>query len=139
VKSINASLERIHTFGMSSVHKSKHDLEKIDHQYDAILKKKDKKIVKTASLAKLKSVTQNSPGDMEQKQRNGKGLPATSTNFLSPKDIASNHDEMSQVSSASIGSTGTDKQIKISVSMKLIDPKPKMGEVNNEQFLAPQD
>lgn len=42
---------------MSSIHKSKHDLEKIDHQYDAILKKKDKKIVKTASLAKLKSVT----------------------------------------------------------------------------------
>ena len=76
---------------------------------------------------------------MGQKQRSGKGLPATSTNFLSPKDIASNHDEMSQVSSASIGSTGTDKQIKISVSMKLIDPKPNKGEVNNEQFLAPQD
>jgi len=31
VKSINASLERVHTFGMSSIHKSKYDLEKIDH------------------------------------------------------------------------------------------------------------
>jgi hypothetical protein len=46
---------------------------------------------------------------------------------------------MSQVSSASVGSTGTDKQIKISVSMKLIDPKTKIGDMNNEQFLALQD
>jgi hypothetical protein len=76
---------------------------------------------------------------MEPRQKNGQGPPATSLKFLNPKDIASNHDEMSQVSSASVGSTGTDKQIKISVSMKLIDPKTKIGDMNNEQFLAPQD
>ena len=52
VKSINASLERIHTFGMSVTHKSIHDLEKAGESYDA--QKKDKKIVKTTSLAKLK-------------------------------------------------------------------------------------
>ena len=46
---------------------------------------------------------------------------------------------MSQVSSASIGSTGTDKQIKISVSMKLIDPKTKIGDMNNDQFLSAQE
>ena len=84
-------------------------------------------------------MTQNSPGEIGQNNKTGKGLPATTTNFLNPKDIASNHDDMSQVSSASIGSTGTDKQIKISVSMKLIDPKPKLGEMTNEPFLAPQE
>lgn len=53
VKEMNASLERIHTFGMSAIHKGLHDQEKEDNQY---IKKKDKKIVKTTSLAKLKNL-----------------------------------------------------------------------------------
>lgn len=75
VKSINASLERVHTFGMSSVHKSLHDLEKIDSQYDPILsQKKDKKIVKTTSLAKLKSaITQKLSGEEEDSIRDKQG------------------------------------------------------------------
>jgi hypothetical protein len=59
VKQINASLERIHTFGMSSIHKSKHDSEKVENQYDSTKKKKknngDKIIKKSSSLLKLKS------------------------------------------------------------------------------------
>ena len=51
VKLLNASLERIHTFGMASIHKSIYDLEKIDSQYDQNLNKK--KINKTISHAKL--------------------------------------------------------------------------------------
>lgn len=48
VKLLNASLERIHTFGMASTHKSIYDLEKIDSQYDSNLNKK-KQINKTIS------------------------------------------------------------------------------------------
>lgn len=46
----------MHTFGMSSIHKSKHDIEKIDGQYDSVKKKKkadNKTIKKTTSLQKL--------------------------------------------------------------------------------------
>jgi hypothetical protein len=49
----------MHTFGMSSIHKSKHDIEKIDNQYDTLKKKKrtdNKTIKKTASLHKLKDL-----------------------------------------------------------------------------------
>lgn len=78
VKLINASLERIHTFGMANIHKSLYDLEKIDGstiiiknissilidgQYDPDGKNKkkkgsEKKILRTTSstgLAKLKN------------------------------------------------------------------------------------
>jgi hypothetical protein len=55
VKLLNASLERIHTFGMASIHKSIYDLEKIDSQYDSNLNKK-KQINKTISQAKLQNV-----------------------------------------------------------------------------------
>ena len=34
MKSINASLERIHTFGMSNIHKNKFDVEKTDDQQE---------------------------------------------------------------------------------------------------------
>jgi hypothetical protein len=53
VKQINASLERIHTFGMSSIHKSKHDIEKIDNQYDSMIS--GKKMKNSGSFAKLKN------------------------------------------------------------------------------------
>ena len=48
----------MHTFGMSSIHKSKHDVEKIDSQYDSMKKKKtdNKTIKKTTSLQKLNDV-----------------------------------------------------------------------------------
>jgi hypothetical protein len=60
VKQINASLERIHTFGMSSIHKSKHDIEKIDSQYDSMMTGKKGQIKKTGSFAKLKfAIKQN--------------------------------------------------------------------------------
>jgi len=55
VKLLNASLERIHTFGMANIHKSLYDLEKIDNQYDSLLNKK-KIINKTISHAKLKNI-----------------------------------------------------------------------------------
>jgi hypothetical protein len=63
VKLINASLERIHTFGMANIHKSLYDIEKIDGQYDPDGKNKkkkgaEKKILRTTSstgLAKLKN------------------------------------------------------------------------------------
>jgi hypothetical protein len=53
VKLLNASLERIHTFGMANIHHSLYDNEKKEkeNQYQAGLKKQ---IVKTTSLAKLK-------------------------------------------------------------------------------------
>lgn len=67
VKYLNASLERIHTFGMSNIHKSLYDLEKIDTQYDSELNqkgKKSKQIQKTTSMAKLKSaINQNLPSE----------------------------------------------------------------------------
>lgn len=119
---------------MSNVHKSLHDLEKIDNQYDAMLNnKKDKKIVKTTSLAKLKSViTQNLPMETEVDSKNdknpglkqGQGPPATSLKFLKPKDVISNDDacdDMSQKLSSSANSDNPNKQIKISVSMRIID------------------
>jgi hypothetical protein len=49
----------MHTFGMSSIHKSKHDIEKIDTYYDSVKKNKktdNKTIKKTASLHKLKDL-----------------------------------------------------------------------------------
>ena len=36
IKCINASLERIHTFGMSNLHKNKLDTEKKDKSYESI-------------------------------------------------------------------------------------------------------
>ena len=63
VKLINASLERIHTFGMANIHKNIYDIEKIDGQYDPDGNKKkkkgsEKKILRTTSstgLAKFKN------------------------------------------------------------------------------------
>ena len=71
MKYINASLERMHTFGMASVHKSKHEVEKIDSQYESIFEQQrpaegadgdrpttnqdGKRITKTESLTKLKA------------------------------------------------------------------------------------
>lgn len=54
VKHLNASLERIHTFGMATTHKSIYDIEKIDSQYDDQLNKR--KINKTISQAKFKKL-----------------------------------------------------------------------------------
>ena len=39
-KKLNASLERVHTFGMSAVHKGEYELEAIDNQYATMLKSK---------------------------------------------------------------------------------------------------
>jgi hypothetical protein len=61
VKLLNASLERVHTFGMANLHKSIYDLEKIDNQYDSNLNKK--KINKTISHAKLQNIGQQLPDD----------------------------------------------------------------------------
>jgi len=55
VKLLNASLERVHTFGMAVAHKGVYDLEKIDNQYDSNLNRK-KSINKTISHAKLENV-----------------------------------------------------------------------------------
>ena len=56
VKQINASLERIHTFGMSSIHRGRHEIEKIDGEFEG--ESKEAKLLKTkskSSLAKLKN------------------------------------------------------------------------------------
>lgn len=78
VKSINASLERVHTFGMSSVHKTKfeegdntegqQDQEKSDQSSPQQLEKKRNKKSLVAKFSKLKnsiSQNQNSEGDNE--------------------------------------------------------------------------
>ena len=70
VKSINASLERTHTFGMSSIHKTKYDIEKSSTQNEiqkniTELNSK-KKIQKTTSLAKLKDGMITSPSGTSQ-------------------------------------------------------------------------
>lgn len=65
VKSINASLERIHTFGMSSIHKTKYDIEKSssqnENQKNLTELNSNKKIQKTTSLAKLKDGIKTNP------------------------------------------------------------------------------
>lgn len=60
---------------MSSIHKSKHDIEKIDSQYDSMMTgKKDGNIQKTISFAKLKNA-------IKQNLENPK--------FVNPKTILS--------------------------------------------------
>ena len=74
-KQLNASLERIHTFGMSNIHKGKYDVEKIDNQYEAEQKKKSlKKIQKAPSsinLKKLKNAINNNLNDDEDGSKQG--------------------------------------------------------------------
>jgi hypothetical protein len=76
VKQINASLERIHTFGMSSIHKSRHDIEKIDNQYDSMIS--GEKMRNSGSFAKLKNVIKNNLENASQKMK-----------FINPKNIMS--------------------------------------------------
>ena len=61
VKLLNASLERVHTFGMANMHKGLYDLEKIDNHYDSMLNNK-KKINKTISHANFKN-TMDQPAE----------------------------------------------------------------------------
>lgn len=86
VKLLNASLERIHTFGMANIHKSLYDYEKIDNQYQAGINKKS--IQKTTSLAKLKEANieqmEKDPVTVELVEAE-KQIPTTSLKFTNQK------------------------------------------------------
>ena len=98
-KLLNASLERVHTFGMANLHKSLYDLEKIDNQYDSILSNK-KKINKTISHANFKNTVHQpeSSGVLDNGEsisvnisiktspKNNNNAPVTSLKFMNTKE-----------------------------------------------------
>lgn len=76
VKSINASLEKTHTFGMSNIHKNKFDIYKIDKDFET----NDKK-------AQLPNTVPT------QQIRKKQGKPMTTLKFLDPKSIDSDMED----------------------------------------------